>query len=207
MKEILDKKYGPGFYVTSASQSPNRTMAILEMLTGYDVELKSKADYLGLDNFKKEFPSSPREAGVDPNAYLTIVYDKEHGMRPIRANEDVGEMSGKGYHLLDCRVGLPTNQANIRSDSPYFNRWRPKSRTMVVQGDYKGSDWQEAYDRFWEADTVYSEMVWVLRLANQQKLALSDIAKKLNPLRPSFDKYFYQDGVLEEYITEPTQSV
>jgi hypothetical protein len=174
-----------------------RTAAMLEMLTGYKVELKTKeSDYASSDVLKNDLAAGQ---GVDGTP--TIVYDTDLGMRPIIMNTNPSNSADKPYRLLDCRVGGAMNFTGVPADSVtgYL-------RSIDPTQPYHGVP--EAYDRFRSLEEVFGNVTWVLRLADQKTLNIADVDEGLKPLQASFDSYYYENGIPEqEYVTGPTSQV
>lgn len=174
-----------------------RARAILEMLTGYKVELKTKEfNYASSDALKTDLA-----AGQGVDGIPTIVYDADLGMRPIIMNTDISKGADKPYRLLDCRSGGAMNFTGDSADSA-TGYLRSTDPTQPYHGV------EEAYDRFRSLEEVFSNVTWVLRLADQKTLNIADVAEGLKPLQASFDSYYYENGIPEqEYVTGPTSQV
>jgi hypothetical protein len=168
-----------------------RARAILEMLTGYNVELNEKAAFNSPDVLRSFLASGQGVDGIP-----TIVYDADLGMRPIIMNTDISKSADKLYRLLDCRAHGAMNFTGIPPDVA-MAYYRPVDR---------GSD--EAFDRFRSLDEVFNNVTWVLRLADQKTLNIADVDEGLKPLQASFDSYYYVNRIPEEeYVTGPTSQV
>ncbi|KAJ9097735.1 hypothetical protein QFC21_004773 [Naganishia friedmannii] len=188
-----NSRYNTDMYVLPPSQDTRKTEAIFEMLTGYKVVLNNHTTFTTSDALAKGLAS---EKGVDE--IPTIVYDTDHGMRPIIMNPNPTTNAETPYRLLDCRVNGTMDLTGV---APDYGRTITRPQQDAQHPDVDG----EAYDRLLSLEQLYTTMNWTLSLADEKTLDIADTLEKLKPLQASFDWYYYQNGIPEEqYVTSPT---
>ncbi|KAJ9114735.1 hypothetical protein QFC22_005611 [Naganishia vaughanmartiniae] len=173
----------------SPTAGARKTMAILHMLTGYEIETKSKEDYSTALDVITDFsassatPGTEVSQGIDVNP--TVFYDQDGGMRPIIHNPDATDHSRVAFRLLDCRAGGMMNTT-----------YGGFSRLDTPQNTYNNDE--EAYDRILTETETFNNMDWIVRLANKQALDIDNAFENLKHARTTFDEYYYEDRVWRE---------
>ncbi|KAJ9093871.1 hypothetical protein QFC21_006244 [Naganishia friedmannii] len=188
--------YDISMYTEEPYKNPRKTMALLEMLTGYPVETMSKAIFRDAEALMDDLESSTQEEsggeakrGVDANP--TIVCDTNLTMRPL-IRERYPNPQGKllPYRLLDRHVGGTFPTAPWQGQ---YNRTAHNDPSLLWN-----SNTPESYDRSRDIDQLYGNMTWIIRLAERKALDVADATKKLKSARTTFDFYHYENGIPQQ---------
>ncbi|KAJ9094865.1 hypothetical protein QFC19_007794 [Naganishia cerealis] len=202
VRDVWAKKYPVDMWDQVPAAGANKTMAIFEMLTGYEVEPKSKSDYSDakalMDDLKGSSLEPGMESGKGIDANPTIIYDQDGGMRPLIWNleGDSSNFTAADFpvRLLDCRNAGTMNKTWIQQleAKRYYAQYR---NNTAYTGDL------EAHDRFKSEQTLFDDMSWIVRLADKRSLNFTEGIENIKPDAATFGSYFYENVMPMKYYS------